>query len=178
MDSGPLWRVLRRGGADLHVTRKFCQTSLSQKRHVKRRVCHTENESGPQRSPGASLLRYVGRARRQPGRRRPIGPQKSTSAASQGATAAEDATDAASGTPTRRRQPILARGCSSPRVGARSTPRRAARERGRASPGQYLGGGVTLAPGDHSVFDRADRRQIPSTVRAGVARALARGART
>ena len=83
---------------------------LSQKRHVKRPVRHTENEFGPQRSPGASLLRHVGRARRQPRRKHPMGPQKNTSAASQGARAAEDATDAASGTPTRRGQPGLAGG--------------------------------------------------------------------
>ena len=55
--------------------------------------------------------------------------------ASQGARAAQDATDAAPGTLTRRRQPALAQGCSSPRVGARSTPRRPERDRGRASPG-------------------------------------------
>ena len=111
------------------------QTSALQKRHVKRRARHTENEFGPCKSPGASLLRYVGRARRQPRRKHPMGPQKSTSAASQGARAAEDATDAASGTPTRRGQPALARGCSSPRVGARSMPGRPERDRGRASPG-------------------------------------------
>ena len=68
--------------------------------------------------------------------------------ASQGARAAQDATDAAPGTLTRRRQPALAQGCSSPRVGARSTPRGPARDRGRASPGQSLGGGAPLAPGD------------------------------
>ena len=118
---------------------------LSQKRHVKRRVRHTENEFGPYKSPGASLLRYVGRARRQPRRKRPIGPQKSTSAASQGARAAQEATDAAPGTLTRRRHPALARDCSSPRGGASSTPRRPARDRGRASPSHYLGGGVPLA---------------------------------
>ena len=120
------------------------QTSALQKRHVKRRARHTENEFGPCKSPGASLLRYVGRARRQPRRKRPIGPQKSTSAASQGARAAQEATDAAPGTLTRRRQPALARGCSSPRVGARSTPRRPERDRGSASPGHYLGDGVPL----------------------------------
>ena len=49
---------------------------LLQKRHVKRRARHTENEFGPCKSPGASLLRYVGRARRQPRRKHPIGPQK------------------------------------------------------------------------------------------------------
>ena len=36
------------------------QTSLSQKRHVKRPVRHTENEFGPCKSPGASLLRQEG----------------------------------------------------------------------------------------------------------------------
>ena len=96
--------------------------------------------------------------------------------ASQGARAAQDATDAAPGTLTRRRQPALAQGCSSPRVGARSTPRRAAREHGRASPGQSLGGAAPLA-GGHSVFDRADRRQIVSTARAcGPAARLSAGA--
>ena len=120
---------------------------LSQKRHVKRRVRHTENEFGPYKSPGASLLRYVGRARRQPGRRPPMVPKNSTSAAPQGATAAEDATDAAPGTPTRRTQPVLAHGCSSQRVGAGSTPRRPERDRGRASPGQSLGGAAPLARG-------------------------------
>ena len=73
--------------------------------------------------------------------------------ASQGARAAQDATDAAPGTLTRRRQPALAQGCSSPRVGARSTPRRAAREHGRASPGQSLGGAAPVA--------RTRRRQPP-----------------
>ena len=163
--SGPLWQVRKRGGAHSLFLVFLPPTSQARKRHVKRRVCHTENAFGPYKSPGASLLRYVGRARRQPGRSPPIGPQNSTSAASQGATAAEDATDAASGTPTRRRQPALAQGCSSPRVGARSTPRRLERDRGRASPGQYLGDGVPLA-GGHSVLDSADRRQIASTARA------------
>ena len=129
------------------------QTSALQKRHVKRRARHTENEFGPCKSPGASLLRYVGRARRQPRRKHPMGPQKSTSAASQGARTAQDATDAAPGTLTRRRQPTRARDCSSPRVGARSTPRRAAREHGRASPGQSLGGAAPVA--------RTRRRQPP-----------------
>ena len=144
--SGPLWRVLTRVGALACLPPYSClQLQSARKGHVKRRVCHTKNEFGPCKSPGASLLRHVGRARRQPRRKHPMGPQKSTSAASQGATAAEDATDAASSTPTRRRQPVLARGCSSPRVGARSTPRRPERDRGRASPGQYLGDGVPLA---------------------------------
>ena len=139
---------------------------LSQKRHVKRRVRHTENEFGPYKSPGASLLRYVGRARRQPGRRPPMVPKNSTSAAPQGATAAEDATDAASGTPTRRGQPALARGCSSPRVGARSTPRRPARDRGRASPGHPSAAPHRWRLCYDSPFDSADRRQIVSTARA------------
>ena len=146
MDSGPLWQLRARSGAPACLPPILALKLHSpQKRHVKRPVRHTENEFGPYKSPGASLLRYVGRARRQPRRKHPMGPQKSTSAAPQGTTAAEDATDAASGTPTRRGQPDLARGCSFPRVGARSTPRRAARERGRASPGQSLGGGAPQA---------------------------------
>ena len=141
------------------------QTSLSQKRHVKRPVRHTENEFGPHKSPGASLLRHVGRARRQPGRRPPMVPKNSTSAAPQGATAAQDATDAASGTPTWRGQPDLARGCSSPRVGAglmRTAPNAIAaaphQANTSAAPRRWCG------PGGH--LDSADRRQIASTVRA------------
>ena len=142
------------------------QTSALQKRHVKRRARHTENEFGPCKSPGASLLRYVGRARRQPRRKRPIGPQKSTSAASQGARAAQEATDAAPGTLTRRRQPALARGCSSPRVGARSTPRRPERDRGRASPGHPSAAAHRWRLGYDSPLDSADQRQITLTARA------------
>ena len=44
-------------------------------------------------------------------------------------------------------------------------PGRPERDRGRASPGQSLGGGALLA-GGHRVFDRAARRQISSTARA------------
>ena len=40
------------------------------------------------------------------------------------------------------------------------------RDRGRASPGQYLGDGASLA-GGHSVLDSADCRQISSTARVG-----------
>ena len=96
-------------------------------------------------------------------------PKNSTSAAPQGATAAEDATDAASGMPTRRRQPILALGCSSPRVGARTTPRRPERDRGRASPGHALAAAHRWRadPAYDSHLDSADRRQIASTERAG-----------
>ena len=154
------------------------QTSALQKRHVKRRARHTENEFGPCKSPGASLLRYVGPARRQPRRKRPMGPQKSTSAASQGARAAQEATDAAPGTLTRRRQPALARDCSSPRGGASSTPRRPERDRGRASPGHPSAAPHRLrAPGDDSHLGGADRRQIASTARAG-GRPPARGTGT
>ena len=164
-------------------TSLFLRSNFSlTERHVKRPVRHTENEFGPYKSPGASLLRYVGRARRQPRRKRPIGPQKSTSAASQGARAAQDATDAAPGTLTRRRQPALARGCSSPRVGAHSTPRRPERDRSRASPGQSLGGGAprARASGDDSHLGGADRRQIASTARAcePAARGTGRGPST
>ena len=165
-------------GTCLFTPCSCAQTSLLQKRHVKRPVRHTENEFGPQRSPGASLLSYVGRARRQPRRKRPIGPQKSTSAASQGARAAQEATDAAPGTLTRRRQPALARDCSSPRGGASSTPRRPERDRGRASPGHPSAAPHRLrAPGDDSHLGGADRRQIASTARAG-GRPPARGTGT
>ena len=51
------------------------------------------------------------------------------------------------------------------------------RDRGRASPGQSLGGGAPLA-GGHSVFDRADRRQIASTARVGGPPARGTGTRT
>ena len=152
------------------------QTSLSQKRHVKRPVRHTENEFGPCKSPGASLLRHVGRARRQPGRRPPMVPKNSTSAAPQGATAAGDATDAASGTPTRRRQPVLARGCSSPRVGARSTPHRPERDRGRASPGHPSAAAyrwlAATASSTARTGGRLSRLRVPEA-----AGALVRGAR-
>ena len=80
MDSGLLWQLRARSGAPACLPPILALKLHSlQKRHVKRPVRHTENEFGPQRSPGASLLRYVGRARRQPRRKRPIGPQKSTS---------------------------------------------------------------------------------------------------
>ena len=156
-------------------TSLFLRSNFSlTERHVKRPVRHTENEFGPQRSPGASLLRYVGRAKRQPGRRPPMVPKNSTSAAPQGATAAEDASDAASGTLTRHRQPALARGCSSPRVGAHSTPRRPERDRSRASPGQSLGGGAPLAPGDHTASSTARTGGRLSRLRVLVGRPRAR----
>ena len=80
MDSGPLWQLRARSGAPACLPPILALKLHSpQKRHVKRPVRHTENEFGPYKSPGASLLRYVGRARRQPRRKRPIGPQKSTS---------------------------------------------------------------------------------------------------
>ena len=165
MDSGPLWQLRARSGAPACLPPILALKLHSpQKRHVKRPVRHTENEFGPCKSPGANLLRCVGRARRQPRRKHPIGPQKSTSAASQGARAAQDATDAAPGTLTRRRQPVLARGCSSPRVGARSTPRRARTRPRLTRPIPWRRRTAGWRP--HSVFDRADRRQIVSTARA------------
>ena len=145
-------------------TSLFLRSNFSlTERHVKRPVRHTENEFGPYKSPGASLLRYVGPARRQPRRKRPMGPQKSTSAASQGARAAQEATDAAPGTLTRRRQPALARDCSSPRGGASSTPRRPERDRGRASPGH-----ASAAP---------HRWRAPGTTATSTARTVARSHR-
>ena len=147
----------------------LAQASLSL-RKTRQAACMPHRERiWPCKSPGASLLRYVGRARRQPGRRPPIGPQKSTSAASQGVTAAEDATDAAPGTPTRRGQPIRAEENSSPRVGAHSTPRRPERDRGRASPGHTSAAPHRWRadPAYDSHLDSAEGRQITSTARVG-----------
>ena len=167
-----------RGGALACLPPYSClQLQSARKGHVKRRVCHIKNEFGPCKSPGASLLRYVGRARRQPGRRPPMVPKNSTSAASQGATAAEDATDAASGTPTRRGQPIRAEENSSPRVGAHSTPRRPERDRGRASPGHTSAAAHRWrGPGGHTVTStartaaRSPRLRGPAAVRPRVVR--------
>ena len=178
MDSGLLWQLRARSGAPACLPPILALKLHSlQKRHVKRPVRHTENEFGPYKSPGASLLRYVGRARRQPRRKHPIGPQKSTSAASQGARAAEDATDAASGTPTRRGQPIRAEENSSPRVGAHSTPRRPERDRGRASPGHTSAAAHRWrGPGGHTVTStartaaRSPRLRGPAAVRPRVVR--------
>ena len=126
------------------------------------RAHHNEAPSGPERG----LVSSCGATKAVDTPAEPKTPQKSSPAASQGARAAQDAADAAPGTLTRRRQPVLARGCSSPRVGARSTLRRPARDRGRASPGHPSAAPHRWRLGDDSPLDSADRRQIVSTARA------------
>ena len=89
------------------------------------RAHHNEVPSGPERGLASSC----GATKAVDTPAEPKTPQKSSPAASQGARAAQDATDAAPDTPTQRRQPALVRWWSSQRVGAGLMPRRPARDR-------------------------------------------------